>query len=157
MVDPASFRQLLGRFTTGVTVVTASGADGKPVGMTANTLTSVSLVPPLVSVSVDHAADMHQTLQHTEKFTVNVLAAEQEALSRRFADKGSNRFDGLGFQPSEHGGVVLDGVIAFIECERISHVAAGDHTIYIARVVGGQVFEGEPLLYYRGGYAGLKR
>lgn len=155
-VEPARFRQLLGRFTTGVTVVTASGPDGKPVGMTANTLTSVSLHPPLISVCIDHAADMHQTMQHTAAFTINILAADQEAISRRFAEQGRNRFDGLGFEPSRHGGVVLAGVIGYLECERVSQLPAGDHTIHVARVVGGEVFEGEPLLYYRGGYAGLK-
>ena len=77
-VDPATFRQLLGRFATGVTVVTATGPDGNPVGMTANTLTSVSLHPPLISVCIDHAADMHQTMQKTVAFTVNILAANQE-------------------------------------------------------------------------------
>lgn len=154
-VDAARFRQLLGRFATGVTVVTASDPEGNPVGMTANTLTSVSLEPPLISVCIDHSADMYQTLQQTRKFTVNVLAAEQEAISRRFAEKGRNRFNGIGFRPSEHSGVVLNGVLAVLECERIAAYEAGDHTIYIARVVGGATFEGEPLLYYRGGYAGL--
>jgi flavin reductase (DIM6/NTAB) family NADH-FMN oxidoreductase RutF len=154
-VDAARFRQLLGRFATGVAVVTASDPDGSPVGMTANTLTSVSLEPPLISICIDHTADMHQTLQQTGKFTVNVLAADQEAISRRFAEKGRNRFTGIGFEPSEHGGVVLNGVLALLECERVAEYEAGDHTIYLARVVGGSTFEGEPLLYYRGGYAGL--
>ena len=156
-VDPARFRQLMGHFATGVTVVTAPNADGGPVGMTANTLTSVSLHPPLVSVCIDHAADMHQTLQQAAAFTVNILAEHQEAISRRFAEQGSNRFDGLGFRPHEHGGVILDGAIAIIECERVAQIPAGDHTIYVARVVGGETFEAAPLLYYRGGYTGLKR
>ena len=155
-VDPARFRQLLGRFATGVTVVTAKGPDGNPVGMTANTLTSVSLLPPLISVCIDHAADMHQTMQRTAAFTVNILAANQEALSRRFAEQGRNRFDGLRVEPNRQGGVVLDGVIAYLECEGVSQVPSGDHTIYIARVIGGEIFEGEPLLYYRSGYTGLR-
>ena len=99
---------------------------------------------------------MHQTMQTTVAFTVNILAANQEAISRRFAEQGRNRFDGLGFEPNRHGGVVLDGVIAYIECERVSQVPAGDHTIYVAQVVGGATFDGEPLLYFRGGYTGLK-
>ncbi|MEP7324709.1 MAG: flavin reductase family protein [Gemmatimonadota bacterium] len=156
-VEPARFRQLLGHFATGVTVVTATGPDGKPVGMTANTLTSISLQPPLISVCIDHAADMFQIMEQTGAFTVNILAADQEAISRRFAEQSSNRFDGLGFEPSPHGGVVLKGAIAYLECEPVSRVPAGDHTIYVARVVGGETFEGEPLLYYRGGYAGLRQ
>lgn len=154
-VDSALFRQLLGHFATGVTVVTATGPDGNPVGMTANTLASVSLRPPLISVCIDREADMHQTLQQTGAFTVNILSAGQEAISRRFAEKGSNRFDGLGFHPNRHGGVVLDGVIGYLECERVTQVPAGDHTLYIAQLVGGETFEGTPLLYYRGGYTGL--
>jgi 3-hydroxy-9,10-secoandrosta-1,3,5(10)-triene-9,17-dione monooxygenase reductase component len=154
-VEPARFRQLLGRFATGVTVVTATGPDGNPVGMTANTLVSVSLHPPLISVCIDQTADMHQTLQQTAAFTVNILSGGQEAISRRFAEQGSNRFDGLGFQPNRHGGVVLDGAIGYLECERVSQVPAGDHSLFIARVVGGETLEGAPLLYYRGGYTGL--
>lgn len=156
-VDPARFRQLLGRFATGVAVITATDAEGNPAGMTANTLASVSLDPPLVSVCVDHAADMHRTLTQAQGFTLNILAANQEALSRRFAEQGTRRFDGVGFHRTERGAIVLDGVLAHIECERFADFPAGDHSIHIGRVVGGITAEGEPLLYYRGGYAGLGR
>jgi flavin reductase (DIM6/NTAB) family NADH-FMN oxidoreductase RutF len=156
-VDPARFRQLLGRFATGVTVVTADDGEGNPTGMTANTLASVSLVPPLVSLCIDHTADMHRTLQQATRFTVNILAADQEAVSRRFAEQGTRRFEGIGFARSDRGGIILNGVLAHIECERISEVPTGDHSIYIGRVVGGATREGEPLLYYRGGYAGMAR
>jgi flavin reductase (DIM6/NTAB) family NADH-FMN oxidoreductase RutF len=156
-VDPARFRQLLGRFATGVTVVTADDADGNPMGMTANTLVSVSLIPPLISLCIDHTADMYRTLGQATRFSVNILAAEQEALSRRFAEQDSRRFDGIGFSRSELGGIVLDGVLAHLECERIAEHVAGDHSIYLGRVVGGSTSEGDPLLYYRGGYAGMAR
>ena len=156
-VDPARFRQLLGRFATGVTVVTADDGNGNPTGMTANTLVSVSLDPPLISVCIDHAADMHRTLSQATSFTVNILAAEQEALSRRFAEQDSRRFEGVGFSRSDRGGIVLDGVLAHLDCERVAVHPAGDHSIYIGRVVGGSTSEGEPLLYYRGGYTGMAR
>jgi 3-hydroxy-9,10-secoandrosta-1,3,5(10)-triene-9,17-dione monooxygenase reductase component len=156
-VDPARFRQLLGRFATGVTIVTADDSAGNPTGMTANTLTSVSLNPPLISICIDHSADMHHTLQHTTRFTVNILSANQEAISRRFAEQGTSRFDGIGFSRSDRGGIILDGVLAHIECERISEFPTGDHSLFVARVVGGSTSEGEPLLYYRGGYAGMAR
>ena len=156
-VDPDRFRQLLGRFATGVTIVTADDGDGNPAGMTANTLVSVSLNPPLISLCIDHAADMHRTLGETSRFTVNILASDQEALSRRFAEQDTRRFDGVGFFRTEGGGIVLDGVLAYLECERVADHPNGDHSIYIGRVVGGSTSEGEPLLYYRGGYAGMSR
>ena len=156
-VDPARFRQLLGRFATGVTVVTADDAEGNPAGMTANTLVSVSLEPPLISVCIDHSADMHRTLGQAPNFTVNILAAEQEAVSRRFAEQDARRFEGIGFTRSDRGGIILDGVLAHLECERVAEHPAGDHSIYLGRVVGGSTNEGDPLLYYRGGYTGMAR
>ena len=156
-VDSSRFRQLLGRFATGVTVITAEDAEGNPAGMTANTLASVSLNPPLVSVCIDHAADMHRTLAQAASFTVNILSAEQENVSRRFAEQGSRKFEGIGFSRTDRGAIVLDGVLAHIECDKVAEHPAGDHSIFIGRVVGGRSREGEPLLYYRGGYAGMAR
>jgi flavin reductase (DIM6/NTAB) family NADH-FMN oxidoreductase RutF len=156
-VEPAKFRQLLGRFATGVAVITADDPSGEPVGMTANTLVSVSLDPPLISVCIDHTADMHRTLSQVQSFTVNILAASQEAVSRRFAEQGTRRFEGIGFSRSDRGGIILDGVLAWLECERVAEHPAGDHSIYVGRVVSGTASEGEPLLYYRGGYADMGR
>lgn len=156
-VDPAEFRQLCGHFTTGVVIITAVGADGRPAGMTANSFASVSLTPPLISVNVDHAADMHAVLHGATQFAINVLNSSQEALSRRFAGNISGRFDGIGYRLEDRGFVLLDGVLATIACESHASFEAGDHTIHVGRVVGGHVAPGRPLLYYRGGYvtAGL--
>jgi flavin reductase (DIM6/NTAB) family NADH-FMN oxidoreductase RutF len=154
-VDDAQFRQLLGRFATGVVVITLTTPDGRPHGMTANSLASVSLRPPLVSVSIDHAAAMHDLIVRSDQFVVNVLASHQEALSRRFADPHDDRFDGVGYHAGQHGDVLLDGALAHIECVRHDTVEAGDHTIVIGRVVAGVTEDGRPLLYYRGGYAAL--
>jgi flavin reductase (DIM6/NTAB) family NADH-FMN oxidoreductase RutF len=154
-VDPAQFRQLLGRFATGVTVITVTAPDGRPHGMTANSLASVSLSPPLISVCIDHRAEMHAVITKAELFVVNILAQNQEGLSRRFADPHDDRFDGVGYQLSQDGGVLLDGAIAHLECRRETMYEAGDHTIVIGRVLGGTTSEGRPLLYFRGGYAAL--
>jgi 3-hydroxy-9,10-secoandrosta-1,3,5(10)-triene-9,17-dione monooxygenase reductase component len=154
-VDSAQFRQLLGRFATGVVVLTAVRKDGQPVGMTANSVASVSLEPPLVLVCIDHAATMYPTITTTERFVVNVLAAHQEAISRRFAGQYDDRFDGIGYRVSPPDLVLLDEALAHIECERFARHEAGDHTIVIGRVVGGAAHNGRPLLYYRGGYAVL--
>lgn len=154
-VDPAEFRQLLGRFATGVTVVTAVDAQGRPHGMTANSLSSVSLHPPLILLAVEKIAVIHPVLLAAPRFVVNILRHDQEALSRRFARKEDDRFDGIGYAPATDGIPILDGVLAHIECERWAIHDAGDHTLVIGRVTGGAVAEGRPLAYFRGGYTGL--
>jgi flavin reductase (DIM6/NTAB) family NADH-FMN oxidoreductase RutF len=155
-VEPPLFRQLLGRFATGVTVLTTRTPGGEPIGMTASSVASVSLDPPLVLVSVDRRHDMYAALDAATHFVLNVLAADQEMLSRRFAADEPNRFGGVGFRPNKQGIAVLDGVLAHIECEKQSAIPAGDHTVFIGQVVGGSVTDRRPLLYYRGGYAGLR-
>ncbi len=154
-VDAALFRQLLGRFATGVTVITTRNAAGDPEGMTASSVASVSLEPPLLLVSVDHKNGMHQALAKASHFIVNVLAADQEAISRRFAELEDKRFDGIRYHTGKLGLPILDGVLAHIECAKHSAVEAGDHTVYLGLVTGGSVTDGRPLLYYRGGYANL--
>lgn len=154
-VDSFQFRQLCGRFATGVVIITAIDADGTPCGMTANSFTSVSLSPPLVSVNVDRSADLHRVLAASSGFAINVLSSEQEALSRRFAARDESRFDGVGYRRSDGGRILLDGVIATLECDPHARFDAGDHTVYVGRVVGGTVHDGRPLLYFRGGYLTL--
>jgi flavin reductase (DIM6/NTAB) family NADH-FMN oxidoreductase RutF len=146
---------LLGHFTTGVTVLTVVAPDGRPLGMTANSLASVSLHPPLISVCVDREAEMHPVILKVSEFVVNILAADQEVLARRFSDKHEDRFEGIGYQLSPDGLVLLDGVLAHLECHREALYPAGDHTIVVGRVLGGTASDGHPLLYYRGGYAAL--
>jgi flavin reductase (DIM6/NTAB) family NADH-FMN oxidoreductase RutF len=135
--------------------VTVAQPDGRPAGMTASSLASVSLQPPLVSVCIDHQADLHQLIVAAPEFVVNILESQQEALSRRFADHVEDRFDGVGYHRSPEGLVLLDGALAHIECERYALLPGGDHTIVLGRVVGGNTNNGHPLLYYRGGYATL--
>ena len=154
-IEPSQFRQLLGRFATGVTILTTKTADGRPLGMTANSLASVSLNPPLISVCVDREAEMHAVILEAPEFVVNVLASPQEALARRFSDKHEDRFDGIGYHLSPEGLILLDGVLAHVVCERDMTYPGGDHTIVLGRVVGGATNDGRPLLYYRGGYAAL--
>lgn len=152
-VDPAGFRALLGRFATGVTVLTARGPDGAPIGMTASSVASASLDPPLLLVCVDRGHEMHAALQSSRHFVLNVLAADQEALSRRFAAEAHDRFDGLAYREDPRGLPILDGALAHIQCEKTNAVPAGDHTVFFGLVTGGSVTDRQPLLYYRGGYA----
>jgi flavin reductase (DIM6/NTAB) family NADH-FMN oxidoreductase RutF len=151
-VDPAEFRQLCGHFTTGVVIITAIDSNRSPAGMTANSFASVSLAPPLISVNVDHAADMHTVLKQAKGFTINVLASGQEALSRRFAGNVSTRFDGIGYRIDDDGFLFLDGALATLACQSHASFEAGDHSIFVGRVIAGSVAAGRPLLYYRGGY-----
>lgn len=154
-IDPSEFRQLLGHFATGVTVLTLVAPGGRPLGMTANSFSAVSLHPPLISVCVDREADLHDVIVRAPEFVVNVLASPQEALARRFSDKHEDRFDGIGYHLSPEGLILLDGALAHVVCERVAEYPGGDHTIVLGRVVGGATGEGHPLLFYRGGYAAL--
>jgi len=155
-VDADQFRQLMSRFATGVSVVTVRGAGGRPTGMTASSLASVSLEPPLLLVAVDHKNDMHDALKSALHFAVNILTAGQEALSRRFASTDPNRFEGVGYRESRHGVPLLDDALAHIECAAHTSVPGGDHTVYFGLVTGGDVTETTPLIYYRSAYASLE-
>lgn len=153
-MDPYRFRNLCGRFATGITVVTAFDAADQPVGMTVNSFASLSLSPPLVSVAIEIAASAHQALRAAPRWTVNILDATQEPLSRRFAALGPDRFAGVGWQRGADDSLRLDGVLAHLVCDRFNAVEAGDHTLLIGRVIGGDAADhGRPLLYFRGGYA----
>ena len=155
-MDPAQFRQLLGRFATGVTIITVTAPDGRLLGMTANSLSSVSLSPPLISVCVDRTAEMHGAILTVEMFVLNVLSSSQETLARRFADQHEDRFDGIGYHMTPDGLILLGGALAHIECQRYADYPGGDHTIVVGKVVGGDTAKGRPLLYYRGGYAAIE-
>jgi flavin reductase (DIM6/NTAB) family NADH-FMN oxidoreductase RutF len=153
--DPSVFRQLLGRFATGVTVLTTRDRDGQPVGMTASSLASVSLVPPLISVCVDISAELHRVLSASTR--VNVLRVDQERCPAFAELPPLLRFASGGWREIERGLILLDGVLAHIECESFAEFPLGDHTLFVGRVTGGQAHEGEPLLYFLGRYAGLRR
>ncbi len=158
MIDPDSFRSVLGRFASGITVVTAVDTAGRDVGMTVSAFASVSLQPPLVSVCIDHAASMYDALRGAARFGVSILASDQEALSRRFAAiESSHRFDGIGYERGESGVVLLDDALAHIECVQVGQHEAGDHTVFIGEVERASARDARPLLYYRGGYAQLER
>jgi len=153
--DPAEFRQLLGRFATGVTVITLFLPDGRPAGMTASSLASVSLEPPLLSTCIDHDAELYETLRAAPGYAINVLAASQESVSRRFATRHLDRFEGIGYRTSPGGHPILDGVLAWIDCEQHAAYPGGDHTILVGHVLRGGTTDAAPLIYFRGGYTGL--
>ena len=154
-LDSATFRSTLGRFASGVTVVTARDAEGRDHGMTVSAFASVSLEPPLVLACIDRAASMFELLRTTTHVGVNILAAPQEALSRRFASVADSPFDGVGFVRAASGVVLLDDVLAQLECRVHARHDAGDHMLVILAVESAAVTEQKPLLYFSGGYGGL--
>ena len=149
------FRTALRSFATGVTVVTTRDREGRPSGLTASAFTSVSLDPPLILVCVDHAATAHPDFRERGWFAVNVLRREQEALSRRFAVTGGDKFHGVPCHEGRTGLPLLDGALATLECRIVEAHEAGDHTIFIGQVETVSVAGGRPLVYFHGAYHGL--
>lgn len=157
MIDSETFRSVLGRFASGVTIVTARDDAGEDHGMTVSAFCSLSLQPPLVLLCVDHEASMHDLLLKHPRFGISILSSSQEAYSRRFAADESNRFDGIAYVRGDSGVVLLEDALAHLECAVREHHDAGDHTLFIAEVERAEARQGRPLLYYRGGYAQLER
>ena len=156
-VSSDEFRSLLGRFPSGVTVVTTKAADGSDQGMTVSAFCSLSLEPPLVLICIEKTASVYDALTGTPAFIVNILSAKQEQVARRFSIVDIDRFEGIGFSRSRNGIAILDDVLGVIECNRFSLHDGGDHTIVVGEVEAGRAEIGAPLLYYRGGYAQMER
>src|SRR5690606_15199356 len=152
--DDLDFRRTMGRFPTGVTVVTMLGPGERPYGVTVNAFMSVSLEPPLIAISLGKAARAHPTLAASERFAVSVLAEDQRAISDRFAGR---------LPPSEddpfvafHGFPVIDGAVAHVLCRMHSRLDAGDHTIFVGEVEALRTAPGLPLVFHAGRYGGIE-
>jgi flavin reductase (DIM6/NTAB) family NADH-FMN oxidoreductase RutF len=154
-VSSDEFRAVLGRFPSGVTVVTTTASDGADHGMTVSAFASVSLEPPLVLICIERTASAHDALTLAPGFVVNILSANQEQIARRFSIVDIDRFEGVGYGRSAKGYAVLDDVLGVIECSTFALHEAGDHTIIVGQVETANARNGSPLLYYRGGYAQL--
>lgn len=155
-VSPDEFRSVLGRFPSGVTVVTTKDADGSDQGMTVSAFCSVSLEPPLVLICIEKTASVYDALTSAPGFVVNVLSAKQEQIARRFSIVDIDRFEGVGFSRTQNGIAVLDDVLGIIECRKFALHDAGDHTIIVGEVEATRAENGSPLMYYRGVYAQLE-
>jgi flavin reductase (DIM6/NTAB) family NADH-FMN oxidoreductase RutF len=154
MIDESEFRRVVGHFATGVAVVTSCREDGSPCGMTASAVASLSLDPTLVLVCIDRASASHRWIESAGVYAVNVLEGSRgETLARRFATAGAaDRFTGTAWRTDRTGSPVLEDALAWLDCRVDSAVPAGDHTIFVGEVLSGDAREGNPLLYYRGGY-----
>lgn len=152
-IDPREFRRTLGRFASGITVVTTKN-EGEVYGMTANAFVSVSLDPPLVLVSLDNRAKMNSILPESKRYGVSILNNGQEHLSQHFAGRPKEGLD-VPFE-EKMGMPVLEGVLARLVCRVVDEHPAGDHTLYIGRVEYLDYSSGAPLLFYTGGYRHLE-
>lgn len=151
--DARSFRDALGRFATGVTIVTTLDPGGRPVGLTANSFNAVSLDPPMVLWSLSRRSINLQTFVAAGHFAVNVLAADQRALSDRFARPVDDRFAGVAWEAGAAGVPVLAGATASFECATDTRIDGGDHVIFIGRVARFRHADKEPLIYHAGRYS----
>jgi flavin reductase (DIM6/NTAB) family NADH-FMN oxidoreductase RutF len=153
MVSATEFKAALGRWASGVTIVTAS-ADGRVHGMTVSAFCSVSLDPPLVLISASNDSDTFSMIQSTSYFAINILAEHQRDLSNLFASKAleEHRFDDLSFELGRNGVPLLEETTASLQCRVTASHPAGDHTLLIAEVEEVRVAERPPLLFLRGAY-----
>ena len=150
--DPRDFRHALGCFGTGVTVITTVGADGRKVGLTANSFSSVSLNPPLVLWSlVNHSPSM-QAFQDASHFCINVLRQDQSDIALHFARPSEDKFAGMNWQPGLGGAPKLEGVLAQFECRNSYRYYGGDHVIFLGAVEAYNHHQGDPLLLSRGAF-----
>ena len=150
--DSAKYRQVLGHFPTGVTVITAATADG-PVGMAIGSFASLSLDPPQVLFCAGKTSSSWPKVRSAGSFCVNLLADDQEDVSRVFASKAEDKFSEIGWRRSGNGSPLLAGVLGYIDCTIENVVESGDHDIVIGAVTDLDVLhEGGPLLFFRGGY-----
>ena len=156
MITSDKFRQVMGNFATGITVVTTLDLDGTPYGLTVNSFTSVSLHPLLVLICLDNKLTGLQAFNVSKRFGVSLLSEHQEDLSRLFAKKDSERPGSIYFE-GKLGMPLLRDALAIMECETTAEYPAGDHTIFMGQVQTAEVLEAgkNPLLYFRAKYRRL--
>ncbi|WP_018922719.1 flavin reductase family protein [Salsuginibacillus kocurii] len=144
------FKEALGNYPTGVTIVTVTDDEGTPFGLTVNSFASVSIDPLLILWSIDHKVSSLDAFKHSDRFAVHILAGDQQQLCQRFASKGTDRFGESNWSMSELGLPVLDDAFAVLQCKKYNQVEAGDHTILIGEVADISIArEKEPMLYHR--------
>lgn len=150
-------RRSLGRFATGVTVVTCRDARGRHCGITVNSFSSVSLEPPLVLWNIAKVSNSLEAFLNADVFVVNVLAEHQHDLATHFARSDHRLFDGVEFSEGDGGAAVLPGTLATIVCRRLEVYDAGDHFIVLGEVTRHDSSEGDPLLFYGGQYTAVAK
>lgn len=151
--DPKALRNALGAFATGVTIITTRRESGEPVGLTANSFSSVSLTPPLVLWSLSRRSQSLAVFESCTHFAINVLAADQRALSQRFATPTADKFSGVDWTPGAGGAPLLVGAAAHLICESFSRLDGGDHVIFLGHIASFHAWDDRaPLIFWRGRY-----
>lgn len=151
-IDPRDFRNALGTYATGVTIITASGADSNPYGLTCNSFASVSLNPPLVLWSLVLYSSSLGVFQNASHFAVNVLGASQQALANKFAKSSEDKFAGVEWTPGLGNAPLLTESVAAFQCRSVNRYYGGDHVIFLGAVEAYSYNRKEPLLFARGSY-----
>jgi flavin reductase (DIM6/NTAB) family NADH-FMN oxidoreductase RutF len=154
-ITDSDFKTTLAQFATGITVMTAQDAAGRPHGLTATSFSSLSLDPPLIQWSLRRQAWSYPVFKNAARFAVNILAADQESVSRTFASPIADRFAVTPHKISPGGLPIIDGVLAWLECELEAELPGGDHSIFVGRVLSSQVNPKAPLLHWQGQYSAL--
>jgi flavin reductase (DIM6/NTAB) family NADH-FMN oxidoreductase RutF len=151
-IDPRDFRNALGSFATGVTIITAAAADGTPVGLTCNSFASVSLNPPLVLWSLLLYSSSLNVFQNASHFAVNVLSTSQQALASKFAKSSDDKFVGVNWTPGLGRAPLLADSVANFQCRSVNRYYGGDHVIFLGAVEAYFYGRQEPLLFLRGSF-----
>lgn len=151
-ISKDEFRAALGRFASGVTVVTTRDNENRQHGITVSAFCSVSLEPPLILVCIDKEAGSHHAFEQSRAFVVNILREDQQYLSDRFASQLPDKFDGVKYRLGLEHLPVLEDALVNLECRLVNAHDSGDHTIYIGEIVASTVRNGKPLVYFHGQY-----
>ena len=154
-VEPGQFRTVLGHFASGVVIVTGMHQDG-PSGLTCQSFFSLSLDPPLVAFAPGKTSKSWPKASFTGNLCINVLSSDQEPLAWTFADSGADKFSGVGWTPAGHGAPHIADALAWIDCSVEQIHETGDHYLVVARVIDLEATDGEPLVFYRGGFGSFK-
>jgi 3-hydroxy-9,10-secoandrosta-1,3,5(10)-triene-9,17-dione monooxygenase reductase component len=151
-VTSETFRKACSKFATGIAIATVIAKSGEPYGITVNSFTSVSCVPPLILICIDYRSSILPHFRSTSFFGINVLEESQRQFSVRFSQRELDRFEGIDWTSRQTGVPLLPGVLAQLECCVTQTVEAGDHAIFLAEVVSAAYRDGNPLLYFGSDY-----
>lgn len=149
------FRDVIGHFASGVTIITARHG-GEDYGVTANAVSSLSLEPPMMLVCLSRSSRTQGAVSRSQAFSVNILNETQGDLAVRFAQSDSDKFNGIGVHYGELGNPLLEGALAHLECRVMEEVSGGTHTVFLAAVLRAERFDGAPLAYFRGRFGRLE-
>ncbi|MDI1344969.1 MAG: flavin reductase family protein [Pseudolabrys sp.] len=156
-IDSYHFRNALGQFATGVTIITTMAADRCPVGVTANSFTSLSLDPPLILWNLRQTSRSFPMFENSSRFAINVLSETQSDIAMNFATRSFDRFQGVDWYEGAHGAPIIGGSLATFECAHVAKYPGGDHAIFVGRVLAFQAGSGRPLLFFEGSFRELPK